>query len=607
VTFSAAQDVKEQVRAATDIVALVGAERPVIKKGRDFVALCPFHQDKNPSLVLNQVRQSWRCWSCGDGGDVFSYVMKRENIDFRGALQILADQAGIELKQSGPKAKPGSPSDKTTLFKAMAWAETQFHRFLLEGAEAAPAREYLNERQINEETIERYKIGYAPDEWQWLIDRGRSASFTPAILEALGLVVRKEGGRAYDFFRGRVIFPIRDAQDRPIGVGGRIMPQFAGEGVAKYYNPPATILYAKSKELYGLNACREDLDQLRREKKPRNVIVMEGYTDVVVSRQAGVLNPVAVCGTALTEHHVTLVSRFADQLTLVFDGDEAGTEKAKKLAELYLAAQIELQVAIPPDGLDPCDFVLERGVSAFDELVNESFDALDFTMNAEVKGIDTANDSIATAKAYDRVATMLSQCKSSSPVNDSALRVRVQLVARRIARKFRLETDYVIQDLNNRISKNPYRNSQPAVEPITERKPELHGWEADLFVLLIQNPDAIAAVIENVGEMDLRTELGRSLLVIYQDLEAEGRIADYDNVMAAIEAPSTKSVMVELAEEADRKQGEDTELQLRELLEAFENRRGKQERQSEKAELESGSLSEEQERDLLRRLFPPTD
>ena len=288
-SLSAAQDLKEQVRAATDIVALVGAERPVIQKGRDYVALCPFHDDKKPSLVLNQVRQSWRCWSCGDGGDVFSYVMKRENIDFRGALQILADQAGIELKQSGPKAKPGSATDKTTLFKAMEWAETQFHRFLLEGAEAAPAREYLQERQINQQTIEQYKIGYSPNEFQWLLDRARSTSFTPAVLEALGLVRKKEGGRAYDFFRGRVIFPIRDSQDRPIGVGGRIMPQFAGDGVAKYYNPPATILYAKSKELYGLSACRADLDQARREKKSRNVIVMEGYTDVVVSSRRDAL------------------------------------------------------------------------------------------------------------------------------------------------------------------------------------------------------------------------------------------------------------------------------------------------------------------------------
>ena len=245
-SFPAADDLKERVREATDIVALIGSHLQLEPRGSQLVALCPFHDDTNPSLRVNPDRQSWKCWACDAGGDVFSFVMRRENVDFPGALRILAEQAGIEWKPHGPKATPGSPNDKATLYKAMAWAELQFHRCLLESTEAAAAREYLQQRHINADSIELYRIGYAPNEWQWLSNRARSTSWTPAVLEALGLVIRKDNGRTYDRFRGRVMFPIRDTQNRPIAVGGRILPQFKDDSSAKYINSPETRLYTKA-------------------------------------------------------------------------------------------------------------------------------------------------------------------------------------------------------------------------------------------------------------------------------------------------------------------------------------------------------------------------
>jgi DNA primase len=342
------------------------------------------------------------------------------------------------------------------------------------------------------------------------------------------------------------------------------------------------MLYSKSRQLYGLSTCKDDLDRLRREQKKRNVVVMEGYTDVVVSRQAGVANPVAVCGTALTEHHVTLVSRFADQLTLMFDGDKAGTDKAKKLIELYLGSTIELRVATPPGGLDPCDFVLQHGAAEFEKLVANSVDALDFSMDEELKGIDVVNDSIATSKACGRIIGMLAQPQAATSRNPE-FRVQFQLVARRIARRFRLEEATVKEQLSSRVFGDSMRVAAKEDEPVAASHAKLHGWEVGLFTLLIQDPDAISAVIENVGELDMRTETGRNLLIIYQDLEAEGRTPDFETVMASIEDSGIKAVLVELVEEADRKQGDDTELQLRELMGAFNGRRDKKERRHERA------------------------
>ena len=438
-SFPAANDQKERVREATDIVDFIGSYLQLTQKGRDLVAICPFHDDNRPSLRVNPARQSWKCWSCDAGGDVFSFVMRRENVEFGEALRILAERAGIELHSHGPKVVPGSPNDKATLYKAMAWAEIQFHRCLLESAEAAMARQYLQQRSISEQSIETYRIGFAPNQWQWLIDRAKSTSWSPAILEALGLVIRNEQGRTYDRFRGRVMFPIRDIQDRPIAVGGRILPELQDENAAKYINSPETRLYTKSEQLYGLNLCRESLAQAGRENRLRNVVVMEGYTDVVVSRQEGMETPVAVCGTALTAKHVRLLKRYTDRVTLVLDGDEAGQKRAAEVLELFVAGQLELRMVSLPDQLDPCDFVLQNGSEALEDLVVQSPDALDYCVHREIRGIDLQRDSIRADAALQRILATLSKAPKSQQDTAAGFRLREQQILGRLARMFRVD------------------------------------------------------------------------------------------------------------------------------------------------------------------------
>ena len=607
--YHAADDLKERVRDATDIVALLGSYLQLIPRGRQYVALCPFHDDSRPSLTVNPERQTWKCWPCDAGGDVFSWVMRRENVDFPAAMRILAERAGIELTTTGKRTEPGSPNDKATLYKAMAWAEQQFHHFFLEAREAEAARQYVAERAIEPASIEKFRIGYAPDEWSWLIDRAADTAYSPAVLDAVGLVIQNDQGRRYDRFRGRVLFPIRDAQDRPIAVGGRILPQIAelqaqkhdGRKPAKYINSPETRLYSKSDQLYALNIGREQLAEQAKQKRVRNAIVMEGYTDVVIASQFGVECPLAVCGTALGARHLNLLRRFADRVTLVLDGDEAGQRRAADVLQLFVAGQMELRIVTLPDNLDPADYVVQHGVAAFNQIVETSPDALDFCVDKETAGIDLANETLRATPALQRILGVMAKAPRPQADTPAVFRLREQQTISRLARMFRVEESTVRQSLSEQRDK-----SKPQIEPSPQQQSprlQLHGWERELFMLLIRNPDAIARVIEKISPEQMRTETGRAFLLLYQDLEVEGKIPDFGCVMDALQEEGTKNLFVGLAEEADRLRADDPTAQLNDLLARFESKRQEQSRRQQIAELESGKLKEDEELELLNKLF----
>ena len=230
-SFGQAFDAKDQVRQAIDIVDLVGGYMQLRRQGRNFVGICPWHDDSRPSLQVNPDRQSFKCWVCDYGGDVFSFIMRAEGLEFREALEMLAERAGVELHArpsdssgSGTTRLANSADDKRTLYRALAWAEEQFHRCLLGAPEAQPGRDYLAGRGITDQTIRRFHLGFAPNRWDWVLERARGSEWTPAILERIGLLRRKElGGGHYDWFRGRVMFSIRDSRSRPIAFGGRVL------------------------------------------------------------------------------------------------------------------------------------------------------------------------------------------------------------------------------------------------------------------------------------------------------------------------------------------------------------------------------------------------
>ncbi len=346
-----ASDAKDRVRQAIDIVDLVGDYLQLRREGRGYKALCPWHDDSKPSLQVNPERQTFRCWVCNIGGDVFSFVMQHDKVTFPEALQMLADRAGIPLTNSAGQGH----DEKRLLYQAMAWAEEQFHACLL-SPEGEAARNYLVDRHIEPENWNKYHLGYAPDRWDWLLERARGTRFGPKVLETVGLVGQRRSGQGYyDRFKGRVLFSIRDPQGRPVGVGGRVLPGSTDVQAAKYVNSPETPLFSKSNLLYGLDHAKDTL------AKGRTALVMEGYTDCLIAQQHGFGNALAVLGTALGERHIKLLRRFVDRIVLVLDGDEAGRKRTDQILELFVAEQMDLRILTLPDELDPCDFLLQRG------------------------------------------------------------------------------------------------------------------------------------------------------------------------------------------------------------------------------------------------------
>lgn len=453
--FAGSSDAKERIRQAIDIVDLVGSHVDLRRQGRIYVGLCPWHADSRPSMQVNPDRQSWKCWVCDIGGDIFSFVMKREGVDFREAVELLADQAGIDLGPKGKPVVPGSPDDKATLYRAMAWATQQYHEFLLKSADAAACRDYLQSRGINADSIERFKIGFAPAGWQWLLDRcgGR---FSNEVLSAVGLALKSEKtGKWLDRFRGRAIFPINDLQSRPIALGGRILPQLADDKSAKYINSPETRLFSKSAQLYAIELARDTI------VRDRDVLVMEGYTDVVIAHQSGVTHAVAVLGTALGARHLPLLKRFSDRITLILDGDQAGQRRANEVLDLFIAHQIDLRIVTLPDNLDPCDFLLQHGRDAFMAQVAEAPDAWEHRIRTETRGIDLVQDTHQANRALESLLGLLASTPRPSETTPAAQRLREQQILNRLAREFHLDEHELRERVNERRAKKVTKPSEP--------------------------------------------------------------------------------------------------------------------------------------------------
>lgn len=314
----------EKVKGSIDIVSVISGYVSLKKRGRTYVGLCPFHTEKTPSFHVDSARQTYKCFGCGKGGDAFSFLMEIKGVSFPEALQELARQAGITLEKRGRRQS----SETRMLYEANRLA-LMFYRDMLRSPRGEAAMSYLKERGLSQETIDAFELGYAPDSWDSLLRLFRSRGVSPEVGARCGLFVERDSRGHYDRFRNRVIFPIRDISSEVIGFGARIL----GPGEPKYLNTPESAIFKKRKILYNLHQVKGLL-------RNTGVAVVEGYMDVVSLSNAGFREAVATLGTALSEDHVQLLSRFTDKVNLVFDGDAAGRNAMVRAVEPFLGFDI---------------------------------------------------------------------------------------------------------------------------------------------------------------------------------------------------------------------------------------------------------------------------
>jgi len=594
-------DAKEQIRQATDIVELVGKYLDLRRQGRHFVGLCPWHNDRKPSLTVNPDRQTWKCWVCDIGGDVFSFIMQKEGCDFREAIHMLADRAGIQISpQRQKKAEPGSPDDKNTLLACCEWAMRQFHDCLLKSDAAKEAREYVEDRAITPFSVERFAIGYAPDEWTWLVERARNTSYSPKVLEAAGLVGQSDGGRHYDRFKGRLIFPIRDSQGRTIAFAGRVLPSNIDSRAGKYINCPETRLYSKSDTLYALDIARNAAT------KSRELIVVEGYTDVILSHQCGVGEAIACCGTAVTERHIRTLKRFADTIYLVLDGDEAGQRRTNEILELFVAAQVDLRIMTLPDELDPAEFMLERGGDAFRALLGTATDALEHKIKITTQGVDLVRDTHRANQALEEILATIARGLPPGSLDTAGLRAH-QLLAR-LARQFQLDDG----DLRTRF--NQLRRSvKPRVDESSDEASEstyklasLSSTEIELLEILDLHPTLAQGALAEIADDDLPSAAAREIFATYRRLEEAGQSLEFGTVLGEVENASLKNLLVALDERAHDKSPKailDGPTRLRSIIRQIRQSHEDRERRQTETALENKVFNAEEEHSVLLQMI----
>jgi DNA primase len=378
-----------QIKTRLDIVDLISSYITLKRSGRNFTACCPFHQEKTPSFFVSPDRQSFHCFGCQKGGDIFSFLMEHENINFREALERLASQAGVTLDQD-PNFQQNREKEKrwTRLLNCAG----HFFRQNYLSDQGKVAREYMEKRGFSQETIDTYKIGYAPDGWSSFIDHAKSKGYTEDELVLLGLARRNDKGHHYDFFRHRVMFPVRNAQGQVIAFGGRVLDQ----SEPKYMNSPETPLFNKRRTLFNFTIAKE------MSKEHGHFLMMEGYTDVMMATQFNLGPAVATLGTAMTEEHVRLIKRFDLPLYLVYDGDRAGRQAMERALPFILKLGLEAKAISLPKGFDPADFLLntEDWQNTWKNMVSESSDVFDFKLKKliEEKGIEEVEHKVDIAK-----------------------------------------------------------------------------------------------------------------------------------------------------------------------------------------------------------------
>lgn len=459
----------DQVQSLNDIVEIISSYIPLKRAGRSFKGVCPFHQEKTPSFMVHPEKQIFHCFGCGAGGDVFSFVMKYEQLSFPEALQKLADRVRVTLpvsKQVSPKER----SETEELHQIYAAASEFYHANLKHPEVGLVGREYLKKRGFEKEDIDTFMLGFALPEWRKLFEFLSKKGFGEQALLRSGLINRSAQASPYDLFRNRVMFPILNAQGKVIALGGRVM----GDDTPKYLNSPESPIFRKRKELYNLHLAKLAVGVAG---EIRRIMIVEGYLDVIRLYTSGFKNVVATLGTSLTAEHVRILKRYADEALVVFDGDKAGEAASLRGLDIFLEESMSVKVISLTKGFDPDSLIKTKGPEAMAELIAKSQDVFDFKLEIMLRRYNRS-DSLGLLKITSEFLETFSKIKNP---------VLLDRYLKKLAANLGVQEGSLRSELQKMKTKPGYSEQTPAKQPVRTQKKE-PSFETNLLSLFVQFP-----------------------------------------------------------------------------------------------------------------------
>lgn len=537
-----------KVQQSNDIVEVISEHLRLDRKGKEFVGLCPFHEDHKPSMFVNPDKGIFKCFACGVGGDVIKFVQMRENLSFPQSVESLAKRAGIQIK---PLARRDNDKkfeiDPKRLEQINLFAAKFFRDNLNQQGVGEHALKYLQDRQISPGSIKSWGLGLAVDSWDNLKNKAEASGINEKQLVDAGLAVNRPTGKgSYDKFRNRLMFPIIDSTNKVIGFGGRTL----GDDPAKYMNSPATPLFDKSRCLYGLNHARHEI------VKSSTAVVVEGYTDVIMAHQNGCKNVVATLGTSLTDGHARVLRRFAKRIVLLFDNDVAGSEAANRALEVCLKQKVDIKIAFVAEGKDPCDFILANGGEAFNGIVENAVDVMEYKWQ-RTKDILNQSDSLADNRSVieDYMNSIASAIRSGN-----VDLITIGQIVSRLKKITGLDEDQLRKYLNVKASAS-LANRNSYVQTVENESVKVRNlgpsyiFKAQRHILevLLSNPGLYEGYSQILTEDLFDDPDLKSVMGILQRLlgETTGRNI-VQKVTAEIEDPKLAGIVIKLEEKGEK-------------------------------------------------------
>ncbi len=476
----------DEIKSRLDIVEVIGSYIKLQKTGANFRATCPFHSEKKPSFFVSPARQIWHCFGCGRGGDIFTFVKEIEGIEFGDALRLLAQKAGVELKPMRPEFR----TERQRLYEICELATRFFERQLSASSAGKEARKYLISRGISEDSIKKWRLGYSPDTWQGLLKFLISKGYSETEVIKAGLVVKREEGsnsqfpisnfQSYDRFRGRIIFPIFDLNSQVVGFGGRVFKERDKTEIAKYLNTPNTLLYDKSRILYGLDKAKVEI------RKKNSCVLVEGYTDVIMAHQAGTQNVVATSGTALTPYQLKIVKRYSENLILGFDMDVAGESATKKGIDLAQGLGFNLKVIRLPEGKDAAE-IISKNPKEWKEALENPKSILEFYFQSAFSGRD-----LKTPEGKKEISKILLPALKRIPNQ-----IEKSFWIQRLAEELEVKEESIEEELKKVKLEEEIYGLEPEEQINLPAKSRKELLEERLLTMILKSPQNLGLIDEN--------------------------------------------------------------------------------------------------------------